>query len=95
MKTRNEQLIPLREASRWLPGRPHRATVWRWASQGVWRDGRRVRLRTVVCGGRRYTTPGALDAFVSACTADPSPVVPMDPSNRQLQTAADLASRGI
>lgn len=95
MDNEESRLIPLRDASRLLPGRPHRATVWRWASLGIWRAGRRVRLRTVVCGGRRYTTPLALDAFVSACTADPSPVVPMDPSNRQIQTAADLASRGI
>lgn len=91
----NEEMIPLRDACRLIPGRPHRATVWRWAQRGIVREGRVVRLATITCGARRYTTPDAVEAFVAECSAGaPTPTVGAKQSRHQ-QAAADLAARGI
>jgi len=47
-RTQVDPHIALDDACHCFPGRPHRATLWRWALHGVSRNGERIRLRTVV-----------------------------------------------
>jgi hypothetical protein len=62
---KTDRLITFNEAGRLLPeqSRPAISTWWRW-----WRRGIRG-LRTVVVGGRRYTTENAVEEFIAATTA--------------------------
>ena len=61
-----ERLISFSEAAKYLPSdsRPHASTWWRWWRVGV----KRIRLETVVCGGRRYTTAEAVIRFFHRVT---------------------------
>lgn len=59
---RAEQLIPIGEAAAHIPGRPHRATIWRWIQRGI----RGVVLDSVRVGGRRYTSVEAIHRFILA-----------------------------
>lgn len=58
--------IPVNKCSRFIPGNPHCATVWRWCTKGV----RGVRLETVMIGGRRMVTPQSLDEFLRQLNSD-------------------------
>lgn len=58
----DESLMTLAEAARSLPHKPHVATLYRWMSRGV----RGIRLRTILVGGRRYTSREALNEFIEA-----------------------------
>lgn len=71
----DSELIALNDASQLLPNRPHRATIWRWALQGIRHRGETIKLATIAVGGRRYTTKANIDRFLAACngvTTDPS-----------------------
>ena len=61
----SETLIPINEAPKFIPGRPHVATVIRWFGRGV----RGVKLETALCGGRRVTSREAINRFFAATTA--------------------------
>lgn len=67
------ELIPLGEATEHIPlnPKPHRSAAWRWAMQGLWIDGRVVKLRSRKVGGRRYTTIADIEAFLTACDQSP------------------------
>lgn len=52
--------ITLAQAVDYVPGRPHVATLWRWATRGV----RGVVLETAIVGGRRMTTPAMIEAHL-------------------------------
>lgn len=86
--------LPLSEASKFFPGRPHRSSVWRFAMKGV----RGVRLETIVCGGRRYTSEEAILRFIAATTAaangEPMPV-PLSARRRQEQEEARAKLREV
>lgn len=60
-----EALVSIREAPRHIPGTPHIATIFRWATRGV----RGQQLETIVRGGRRYTSLEAIGRFIEATTA--------------------------
>ncbi len=60
-----EDLFPVNEIPRRAPGRPHRATGWRWVQKGC----RGVKLESILCGGSRMTSVQALDRFFQAVTA--------------------------
>jgi hypothetical protein len=84
--------LTLAEASHLLPGRPHLSTLMRWAFHGV----KRIRLKTFVVGGRRYTTPDAIREFIEATTAaanrEPPPVRTSRQRERDMAAAeAELA----
>lgn len=85
----------LSKAGKYIPGRPHRATIWRWATTGVVRAGRTIRLHTAVCGGRRFTTLADIQKFRDDCNdlaADPG----VAPATERADAAArELESRGI
>ena len=54
-------------AAKFLPEdyRPSYATWWRWSQHGI----RGIRLATLMCGGRRCTTPRAVEEFIAKVTA--------------------------
>jgi hypothetical protein len=54
----SETLITLSRAR--IPGNPHIATRWRWATRGV--GG--TKLETMKCGGRRLTSQEAVARFL-------------------------------
>jgi hypothetical protein len=60
-----EELIPLTDARKEVPGEPAKSTLWRWQKEGV--GG--VRLETLCYGGRRFTSLGALRRFAERTTA--------------------------
>jgi hypothetical protein len=91
-----ETVIPLTEAPVWSPGRPHISSVWRWVLKGV----RGVKLETLVCGGRRFTSREAIDRFIAATTAaahgEPAPVRTAKQRAREIAAAeAELERAGI
>jgi hypothetical protein len=66
-----EQLRPLTEACRDVPGCPHVSTLTRWWRQGI----KGVKLETVVVGGRRFTSVEAIRRFISRLS-EPRPAGP-------------------
>lgn len=76
-------MFSLAEAARRLPNRPHVSTLWRWYLRGV----RGVRLKTVVVGGRRYTTAAYLEDFVAHLSAPRSSASPPESRLRADQKA--------
>lgn len=66
---RERELLSLAQAAARLPGRPHPASVGRWALKGIRAgDGSRVRLEHVRVGRRLYVAAEALEHFVAQCT---------------------------
>jgi hypothetical protein len=59
-----DNLIPLAEVADQLPTRPGVSTVHRWAADGL--RGGRVKLKTLLLGGKRLTTEEWLHDFVRA-----------------------------
>ena len=62
----DETVVPLNEAAKTLPGRPHASTVHRWRSVGV-RGG--IRLEALLVGGKWMTSVEAIRRFFLAATA--------------------------
>lgn len=54
-------MVPLTEAARHIPGRPHIATLHRWRLHGV----RGRVLATTMIGGRRWTSLEAIREFLA------------------------------
>lgn len=61
----SEECLPLKDAAKEIPGRPHTSTVIRWTTRGC----RGVRLQTVLVGGVRFTSRQAITRFINATTA--------------------------
>jgi hypothetical protein len=61
-----DALLSLKSVCRLIPGRRGKGialtTVYRWAQRGC----KGCRLDTILIGGTRYTTRGALDRFVAS-----------------------------
>jgi hypothetical protein len=83
LKVEAEKLLSLSEAAELLPNRPHVSTLWRWCRRGV----KGVRLRTLIVGGRRYTTPSFLEDFV-VHLSEPRVVTPTTGSQERAQQKA-------
>jgi hypothetical protein len=80
-----ETMMPLSKAR--FPGRPHVATVWRWAMRGV----RGVQLESLLCGGVRYTSEEAVARFIALLNEHEPPA----PPHRAAEEAgAALAAKG-
>ena len=95
----NETVVSFAEASKHLPKRragkrPHVATLYRWAQQGV----RGVKLETIQVGRTLCTSLEALQRFCEQCT-DPSSRSPSSTSKsreREIKkTECELAEAGI
>lgn len=89
-----ETPVSITEASAYVPGHPHVATLWRWILRGV----RGVRLESFVRGGRRFTTCEAIERFIQATTAVSNSRIPrastaapasLSKARRQQLAAAD------
>ena len=85
-----EVLLTMTEAARLLPGRPHVSTLWRWRSKGV--NG--VRLDTVKCGGKRWTSREAIARFVEESTAAADRHMPSDRASDAVRDRRSRARRG-
>lgn len=57
--------ITLAEAAQLFSPVPHAATVWRWATKGT----RGSKLQSWMLGGKRVTTPAAVEAFLRGLNA--------------------------
>jgi hypothetical protein len=73
-----EQIRSYAETSKILPGKPHCATIARWALKG--RKG--VRLESVVIGSRRFTSVEAIERFVARLNDKALPGAPRDTTQR-------------
>jgi hypothetical protein len=61
-----EELLPLRDAAKLLPGgKVAASTLWRWCMNGVERDGRRIHLAHKRAGRYVYTTEADLLTFMT------------------------------
>jgi hypothetical protein len=86
-----ENVFPIAEAPKHIPGRPSIATVWRWVLRGC----AGTKLESILIGGRRFTSEEAIQRFADATTAaadgDPAPAR----TSRQRQRAIDRAEREL
>ncbi|MDZ4684032.1 MAG: DUF1580 domain-containing protein [Planctomycetaceae bacterium] len=83
--------IPLTKAADFVPGRPHSATIWRWATKGV----RGVKLASWVSGGKRVTTLAAIEEFLRRLNAGAeSPDSPDDAVRRSREASRALEKLG-
>jgi hypothetical protein len=94
--TTAEKMIRVGEAASAIPGRPHKATVWRWVLRGV----RGIKLETIVVGAMRYTSREAIERFIAQTTAkangDPIPIRTPRQRERAIERAEkELAAEGI
>jgi len=64
LRIEEEDLLPLSAASSLLPGNPTSGTIARWALKGVGTE--RVRLESILVGGRRFTSRQAIARFIAA-----------------------------
>lgn len=60
-----ENVMPLSEAAKTLPGRPSVSTVWRWCQRGV----AGVKCESLVVGGKRCVSAESLQRFCERVTA--------------------------
>ncbi len=62
-----EKMLSLKDATKYIPTRPHIATVWRWATRGT----RGVKLETILVGSQRFTTKEAIGRFLDRLNGSP------------------------
>lgn len=60
-----ETIFPVSDAPKHIPGRPSKASCWRWVLQGV--GG--IKLESILIGGKRYTSHEAVQRFGDRRTA--------------------------
>jgi hypothetical protein len=85
----NERILPLAEAAKSLPNRPHLATIARWGTRGC----RNVVLETLLLGGRRVTSAEALERFFTRVTAAAHGVPAQAETPRQRERQIERAER--
>jgi hypothetical protein len=96
-----EQVFPLSEAPKRIPGRPSIATIFRWTGSGV--GPRRIRLEVLKIGGKQFTSMEALQRFADSLTRAREGVVSEGPpagaaaasAKRAAETARQLDAIGI
>ena len=87
----NNTLLTLSEASRLLPGRPHKSTILRWGKRGI----RSVRLNLVRVGGRWHVSRRALERFIAEVTEAVDPSICNTASDDDGNAAAEGAGRKL
>ena len=88
---RNEELVAIAKAPAFIPGRPGRATVWRWVLTGV----RGRKLETILVGGRRFTSREAIERFIENGTTASAGEPTHTRTNRQRERAIEQAEREL
>lgn len=69
----DDDYIPIELAHLHVPGRPHRATIWRWLTRGIQCGDVTVKLKTVMVGRRRFTRREWLEEFLASCNSETRP----------------------
>ncbi len=76
MSTRilSETVVSLAGAAQLIPGRkPCHATLFRWCTKGILKNGKRIKLESFrIGGGSRITSAEALNRFLKTVNADES-----------------------
>ena len=82
----SENVFPVNEAPKHIPGRPSQASVWRWVLKGI--GG--IKLESILIGGRRLTSTEAIQRFADARTAQANgePIPSRTPKQRERDIAA-------
>ena len=80
----NEQHLFLGDAPKFIPGRPDKSTVYRWAMRPM------NRLETFRVGGRLFTTREAIARFISNCNEPGAVAVSMTAHRVARQRAAGV-----
>ena len=83
--------ITLAQAAHFFSPVPHVSGVQRWANRGT----RGVRLETWLSGGRRVTTPAAIERFLLALNRDAGSVSDDDSTRRGCQAGKALEAIGV
>lgn len=81
----SENIFPVNEVPKNTPGRPSKASAWRWVLQGV--GG--IKLESVLIGGKRFTSTEAIQRFADARTsaANGEPIPTRTPKQREREIA--------
>lgn len=82
-----EELINFEECGLLIPGNPARCTLYRWVLKGC----RGVKLETIVCGHKRFTSKEAIARFIAAQNAGESPVQAPTVTAKQRKRQAEAA----
>lgn len=83
--------LTLAQAAHLFAPVPHVATIWRWATRGT----RGVRLASWTVGGRRVTTPQAVEEFLQTLnSAAPVTESADDSARRAREAGAALEKMG-
>ncbi|MBM3965374.1 MAG: DUF1580 domain-containing protein [Planctomycetes bacterium] len=85
----SETVIPIAEASKHIPGRPSKATVWRWVLNGT----RAGKLESFLVGGRRFTTLESIQRFAQQSTSASDGNTPPSLTPRQREREISRAER--
>ena len=86
----SEDLIPINDAPKFIPGRPCIQSVYRHILKGN-RHG--IRLESILCGGKRFTSKQAIARWIAALNQPPacaSPTITPKQRQRQSQAARDV-----
>ncbi len=73
-----QKLISIKQATKVIPTRPHKSTIFRWIERGC----RGKKLESWTIGGQRFTSVEALETFFSA-TNNRSPEASLPSKSRQ------------
>ena len=86
----DETLVPVGQAAKHVPGRPHIASIYRWMQRPT------NPLETILVGGRRFTSVQAIHRFIESCNPSPNRPTPTASRAREIAAAeAELAKVGI
>lgn len=84
-----ETIFPVSEAPKHIPGRPSKASCWRWVLQGV--GG--IKLESILIGGKRHTSFEAVQRFCDRRTAAADGGTSPARTPRQRERAIEQAER--
>ena len=84
-----EDLIPWDSCGREIPGNPATPTVYRWGFKGVRIPGtdERVKLESLLCGNKRFTSREAITRFITALNSPREAAPPVTDARRAKQNA--------
>lgn len=85
----SEDIFPVSEAPQHIPGRPGKASVWRWVLTGV--GG--IKLESILIGGKRFVSAESIQRFCDRRTAVADGAEPDAPTPRQREAEISSAER--
>lgn len=87
----SDEFIAVNDLANHLPGRPSRATVWRWLLRGV----KGHRLESTLVGGRRFVRSSSLKAWLAAInhSSPDAAQITQSQRDRTAKAAVDVLKR--